>query len=196
MEQNLPDLFERALAGEPVPPPGDHAQQAMAHGRRIRRRRRLLVGGSTAAVVLAATLTVNLIVSPGAPPPTVSPAAAAAMPADPGCRWPVRDDASDIWIFLAPDVTDAQRTALRDALRADPAVRDLRYESRQQAFERFKLLWRDDPHLVSRGGPQQLPESFQLRPADPAEFRRLAETFRDRAGVAELVGRTCKGARK
>jgi cell division transport system permease protein len=196
VEQNLPDLFERALAGEPVPPPGDHARQAMAHGRRIRRRRRLLVGGSAAAVVLAATLTVNLIVSPGAPPPTVSAAAAAAMPADPACRWPVRDDASDIWIFLVPDVTDAQRTALHDALRADPDVRDLRYESRQQAFEKFKALWRDDPDLVSGLDGQQLPESFQLRPADPADFRRIAETFRDFAGVADLVGRTCTGAHK
>ena len=196
MQQNLQDLFERALDGEPVPPPGDPARQAMAQGRRIRRRRGLLVGGSAAALVVATTLALNLIVSPGTPPPKVSAAAAAAMPADPACTWPVQDDASDISIFLADGITDAQRTALHDALRADPAVRDLRYESREEAFEKFRLLWRDNPDLVSSVSPQALPESFRLRPAEPSDYRHLAEAFGDRAGVEDFVGRTCRGARK
>jgi Spy/CpxP family protein refolding chaperone len=196
MPQNLQDLFERALDGEPVPPPGDPAAQAMIQGRRIRRRRGLLVGGATAAAVVAATLGLNLIVAPESPPPTVSAAAAAAMPRDPACTWPVRDDASDISIFLVHDITDAQRTALHDALRADPGVRDLRFESREEAYERFAVLWRDSPDFVAAVGPESLPESFRLVPAEPSDYRRIAETFRDRSGVQDLVGRTCAGARK
>ncbi|MFI7545439.1 permease-like cell division protein FtsX [Actinoplanes sp. NPDC049599] len=196
MQQNLQDLFERALDGEPPPPPGDSAARAMHHGRRIRRRRGLLVGGVTAAAVAATMLGVNLAVSPDAPPPTVSAAAAAAMPRDPACTWPVRDDASDVSIFLADSITDAQRTALHDALRADPAVRDLRFESREEAYQKFAELWQDSPDFLAQVGPAQLPESFRLALADPADFRRLAETFRDRSGVEDLVGRSCRGARK
>jgi cell division transport system permease protein len=196
VQQNLQDLFERALDGEPVPPPGDPAQQAMTHGRRIRRRRGLLAGGAAAAVLVATTLTLNLLVPADAPPPTVSAAAAAAMPKDPRCTWPVREDADDVSIFLADGITVVQRTALYDALGADPAVRDLRYESREQAYEKFAALWHDEPEFVSQVDPAQLPESFRLVLTDPSEFRRLAATFRDRSGVQDLVGRTCPGARK
>jgi hypothetical protein len=196
VQQNLQDLFERALAGEPVPPPGDPAQQAMTDGRRIRRRRGLLAGGTAAAVLVATTLTLNLVVAPDSPPPKVSAAAAAAMPADPACTWPVQDDASDVSIFLTADITDAQRTALHDALRADPAVRDLRFESREEAFEKFAALWRDSPDFVSAVGPENLPESFRMRLTEPDDYRRLAETFRYRAGVQDLVGRTCPGGHK
>ena len=196
MQQNLQDLFERALDGEPVPPPGDPVRQAMTHGRRIRRRHGLLVGGAAAAVVVATTLALNLTATHDTAPPTVSAAAAAAMPADPACTWPVRDDASDISIFLTEDVTDAQRTALYDALRADPAVRDLRYESHEQAYEKFAALWRDSPDFVAAVSPEQIPESFRLVPADPSDYRRLAGTFRHRAGVQDLVGRACPRVRK
>jgi hypothetical protein len=44
-------LFERALDDEPVPPPGDLAQEAMAERARLRRRRGLLAGGSAAGVL-------------------------------------------------------------------------------------------------------------------------------------------------
>jgi hypothetical protein len=188
-------MFERALDGEPVPPPGDPARQAMAHGRRIRRRRGMLVAGSAAAIVVAATFGLNLII-PSDAPPRVSAAAAAAMPKDPACTWPVRDDADDVSIFLTPDITDAQRTALHDTLRADPAVRQLRYESREEAYERFAVLWRDSPDFVSSVRPDQLPESFRLVLASPPDFRRLAATFQGRPGVQDLVGRSCPGAGK
>jgi hypothetical protein len=189
-------MFERALDGEPVPPPGDPVQAAMTHGRRIRRRRGLLAGGSAAAVVVATTLALNLIGGAGEAPRTVSAAVAAAMPADPACTWPVHDDVDDISIFLTDDVTDAERIALREALSADPGVRQLRYESRQQAYERFVRLWKDNPDLTSAVGPAQLPESFRMQVADPADFDRLARTFEHRSGVQDLVGRTCPGERK
>ena len=196
MQQNLQDLFEQALADEPVPPPGDPAQQAMADGRRIRRRRGLLAGGTAAAVLVATTLTLNLVVAPDSPPPRVSAAAAAAMPADPACTWPVEEDASDVSIFLTEDITDAQRTALQDALRADPAVRDLRFESRAQAYQRFVELWRDSPDFVAAVNPKDLPESFRMRLADRDDYQRLAKTFRHHAGVQDLVGRTCPGGHR
>jgi hypothetical protein len=62
VDQTLRVLFERALDDEPVPPPGDLAQEAMAHGARLRRRRGLLVGGSAAGVLalLATVVALNM----------------------------------------------------------------------------------------------------------------------------------------
>jgi hypothetical protein len=51
VDQNLRVLFERALGDEPVPSPGDLAQEAMVQGTRLRRRRSLLAGGAAAGVV-------------------------------------------------------------------------------------------------------------------------------------------------
>ncbi|MEH1166164.1 hypothetical protein V6V47_12335 [Micromonospora sp. CPCC 205539] len=55
MDQNLHLLFDRALADEPVPPPGDLAARAMATGAGLRRRRHglLAAGAAGVATILA-----------------------------------------------------------------------------------------------------------------------------------------------
>ena len=194
MEQNLRGLFERALDDEPVPPPGDPARMAMAQGRRIRRRRGLLAAGATAAAVVAAAVAVNASVTPAAPPPRISAAQAMMAPPDPGCTWPAQDHASDVSIFLARDITASQRSDLRAALQADPLVRDLRFESRDEAFTRFKRLWADSPDFVASVPADSVPESFRMTLAEPSGYPAFAAQFRNRAGVADLVGSACPEA--
>ncbi|MEU7907965.1 permease-like cell division protein FtsX [Actinoplanes sp. NPDC049118] len=194
MDQNLRSLFERALDDEPVPP-GDPARMAMAQGRRIRRRRGLLVGGSAAVAVVAAVVAVNVALGPTEPPRTTSAAAAAMMvPADPACTLPAQDRASDISIFLADDITASQRSGLQAALQADPQVRDLRYDSREEAFTRFKQLWADDPDFVASVSVYSLPESFRMTLAEPSAYPAFAARFQGRDGVDDLVGLACPGA--
>jgi len=194
---NLHDLFERALDDEPVPPPGDPVRQAMAGGRRIRRRRGLLVGASAAAVIVTAAVGLNVALAPAdEPPPPVSIAAAMMAPADPACAWPVQDDATDVSIFLRDDITLPQTTDLRDALWTDPAVRVVRFESRSQAFQRFKQLWADSPDFVAAVSADSLPESFRLELVEPKGYRQFAARFQDRAGVAQVIGRACPETHK
>lgn len=197
MQQNLQGLFERALDGEPVPPPGDAVGQAMAHGRRIRRRRRLVVGGSAATAVVAVVVALNVALAPtAAPPSTVSPAAALMAPPAAGCTWPVQDNATEVSIFLRDDVTLAQTAALRDTLWTDPAVREVRFESREQAYERFKRLWADSPDFVASVGVDSLPQSFRVRVADPRAYRQFAARVAGRTGVQDVVGQACPGTPK
>lgn len=191
MQQNLRGLFERALDEEPVPPPGDPVLLAMTHGRRIRRRRRLLVGGSAAACVLAATVALNLALSPSAPPPTVSAAAMVLGPAAATCTWPVQDNASAVSVFLDDDIALPQISELRDALWGDPAVRDVQFESRSQAYQKFKVLWADSPDFVAAVQVESMPQSFRVTLAEPSGYRQFAAKFRDRAGVSDLVGQVC-----
>src|SRR3954452_17200820 len=46
----------------------------------------------------------------------------------------------EVSIFLRTDVTDAQRTSINQLLDTNPLVASKTYETRAQAFEKFKIL--------------------------------------------------------
>ncbi|AGL15804.1 permease-like cell division protein FtsX [Actinoplanes sp. N902-109] len=189
MEQNLRGLFERALDDEPGHLPGDTVRLAMVHGRRIRRRRGLVAGGLAAtAAVVTAVVAVN---GSMAPAPDRVPAAAARPSA---CTQPAQDRASDVAVFLTPDITATQRSGLLTALQADPVVRDVQFESREQAYARFKELWQKSPDFVSSLSGDALPESFRMALAQPSGYPAFAARFRHRAGVQDVVGYDCPRA--
>jgi cell division transport system permease protein len=54
----------------------------------------------------------------------------------------------EVSIFLRSDVTDAQRQAIDQAISSNPLVSNKTYETREEAFNRFKELWQDSPDFV------------------------------------------------
>ncbi|GAA2521776.1 permease-like cell division protein FtsX [Winogradskya humida] len=198
MEQNLKELFDRALEGEPLPPPGDLTLTAMGAGRRIRRRRQFLVGGSAAAALVGALVLVNVVPGPenGDVPLTVPAAAAAMAKARPECDWTTRQNVTDVSIFLTYDVTDAQRAAIDSGLQADPTVRNLEFESREAAYVKFKELWKDSPDFVQSVGPESLPESFRLTMTQASHYPDLLAVYQNQPGVQDIVGGMCPGTGK
>ena len=193
MVQNLQSLFERAFDEEPVPPPGDPAQLAMAQGRRIRRRRGLLAGGAATAVIIAAVVAVNAALPPARPTTTIALGAAIMAPADPRCTWPAKDRASDVSIFLVGDTTATQRSDLQASLGADPLVRDLRFESQEAAYVRFSKLWQDSPDFVASVTPEAMPASFRVKLVEPSVYLEFAARYRDLPSVEDVVGAACPG---
>lgn len=190
MSPHLKHLFDQALDAEPVPPAGDLADRAMQQGRRIRRRRGLLVGAPVAAAAVA--VTVGLLAStPADPPPEVPAAATMLARAEPQCTWAVSGDATDVSLFLRDDATTDQQQALDLALRADPLVGNLLFESREQAFQKFKVLWRDSPDFAASVDAAQLPTAFRFKLTQPSQYPAFAAAYRDRAGVADVVGGAC-----
>ncbi|XVU26444.1 permease-like cell division protein FtsX [Actinoplanes sp. CA-054009] len=191
----LKELFDRALDDEPVFGDGDIAQRAMAQGRGIRRRRRALTaGGAVAAAVVAVVVALNLVPgTAGSPPPAPVPAAVALIArVEPGCVWwPMSDDATDVYVSLVPDITEPQREALGKALRNDPLVRNLLFESRQEAYERFKQLWTDSPEFVASVDTESLPDSFRVKLARSSQYAKFEATYAGRPGVAALIGGVC-----
>jgi len=73
-------------------------------------------------------------------------------------------------IFLREDVSEAQRTAINQAIDTDSLVASKTYETRAEAFEKFKVLWRDSPDFVKSVGPDSLPESFRVKLKDPEQY--------------------------
>ena len=93
----------------------------------------------------------------------------------------------EVSIFLREDVTDAQRTAINQALDSNPLVQSKEYETRQQAFEKFKVLWRDSPDFIKSVGPDSLPESFRVKLKDPERYKQFADEIQGQQGIQDIV---------
>jgi len=93
----------------------------------------------------------------------------------------------EVSIFLANEVSDQQRADLNTALESDPLVRDVVYESREQAYERFKEMYRDAPDLVNAIKPELLPESFRVRLVNPEQYELIYDKYKDTEGIDEII---------
>jgi cell division transport system permease protein len=83
-------------------------------------------------------------------------------------------------------ITPEQRGQLEQDLRSTPLVERVFYESKQDAYARFKQQFKDSPDLVQNVTPEALPESFRVKLKDPTQFEVVASAFRDRPGVDEV----------
>ena len=96
-------------------------------------------------------------------------------------------DKIEVSIFLKTEVTEAQRTALDDALKQDPLVKSYFYESKEDAYENFQTMFRDAPDLVNSVKPESLPEAFRVQLKDPEQYRAAYEKYRTFDGIEEIV---------
>jgi hypothetical protein len=196
VEQQLREHFERAVAEDPGVAPDEMARAAINEAVGLRRRRsRLVTAGVAAGMVVAVGTTVGLKVAVGSPAPAGPPvtvAAAMAPVAAPSCeRQPVERDATDAVVFLTPDLSEPQRAALMIALRNDPRIAALIFESREQAFQKFRTRWAQEPDLVAAVTADQLPESFRLRLVVAAEYTTVRSRYASMDGVEQVIGRRC-----
>ena len=81
------------------------------------------------------------------------------------------------------EVTQQERQQLATDLGATPQVKTVFYESKDQAYARFKEQFKDSPDLVANVNPDALPESYRIKLRDPSKFEVVASAFRDRPGV-------------
>jgi cell division transport system permease protein len=93
----------------------------------------------------------------------------------------------EVSIFLKKDVTADQRDAIRRQLEKDPLVMQQQYESRQEAYKRFRVQFEDSPELLKNVRPNALPESFRVKLKDPENYEKAAQQYAARAGVERVV---------
>jgi cell division transport system permease protein len=93
----------------------------------------------------------------------------------------------EVSIFLREDVTDAQSAAISQAIDRSPLVKTKTFESREQAFEKFKVLWRDSPDFIKSVGPESLPASYRVKLKDPEQYKTFASQVEGLPGIQEIV---------
>ena len=75
---------------------------------------------------------------------------------------PTPPAATQLVVFLADDVTTAQKATIVARLRVLPGAAVVSFETREEAYRRFKELFKDNPDLVNQTSPADLPESYRV----------------------------------
>jgi cell division transport system permease protein len=86
--------------------------------------------------------------------------------------------------------TEAQKSAIEADLRNDPLVEDFQFETKEQAFSKFQILYDSTPDLVALTKPESLPESYRVKLKDPdtfAQFELKYRKFVNEEGGLELI---------
>ena len=103
------------------------------------------------------------------------------------------DRASSLWteqvevaVFLTSDISADERTQLQNDLQAMPEVKAVIYESKADAYDRFKRLFANQPDIVNNTSPDALPESFRIKLKDPHQFGVIRDRLDGRPGVYDI----------
>lgn len=93
----------------------------------------------------------------------------------------------EVSVFLKSDITDTQRQAIDNAIAQSPLVKSRSYETKEQAFNRFKELWQDSPDFVKSIGPNSLPESFRVKLKNPEQYKSFADQIQGLQGIDQII---------
>jgi cell division transport system permease protein len=93
----------------------------------------------------------------------------------------------EVSVFLREDVTDAQSQAIGASIEQNPLVASHVFESREQAFAKFKVLWRDSPDFIKSVGPESLPASYRVKLKDPEKYKQFAGSIQTMPGIQDIV---------
>ena len=92
----------------------------------------------------------------------------------------------EVAVFLAGDITPDERSSIRNDLSEMPEVAGVIYETKAEAYERFKELFRDEPEIVRNTSPNALPESFRVKLKDPDQFEVVRDRLQGRPGIYQI----------
>jgi cell division transport system permease protein len=92
---------------------------------------------------------------------------------------------SDAPSCAAGEVTALQRNQVERDLRGMPEVKNVFYESKQQAYTRFKTQFKDSA-IADNVTADQMPESFRVKLKDPQQFPIVATAFAGRNGIEQV----------
>jgi cell division transport system permease protein len=76
----------------------------------------------------------------------------------------------EVSVFLREDVSDEERDALEQKIQDIPEVQTYYYETKEQAYERFREQFEDSPALTENVTASAMPESFRIKLTDASKF--------------------------
>jgi cell division transport system permease protein len=93
----------------------------------------------------------------------------------------------ELSIFLQPNVTDNQRSAVGHQLNGMQQVKRVRFVDKPAAYGEFKQMFANTPDLVSSLTVNDMPPSYRVVPAKAEDVQAIGDRFKDQPGVKEVV---------
>jgi cell division transport system permease protein len=76
----------------------------------------------------------------------------------------------EVSVFLRDDASPEQIEALNQKIGGLPEVQTHEFETKEQAYERFRRLFKDSPTLINNVDAESMPQSFRIKLVDPEQF--------------------------
>ncbi|AGL20023.1 hypothetical protein L083_6513 [Actinoplanes sp. N902-109] len=83
------------------------------------------------------------------------------------------DDVAQFSVFLKEGVTEEQQAGVEAELRGLREVSTVTFESKDQAYAKFKKLWADNPEFVDSISADSLPASYVVKMTTMASLRTI-----------------------
>jgi cell division transport system permease protein len=103
----------------------------------------------------------------------------------------VYNEEVEVSMFLKTEgVTDDQKATIESSLNSDDLVQSWSFENRDQAMEKFKVLFASAPDLVNLTKTESLPESYRVKLKDTNTFDTFEakyQTYMGETGALELI---------
>ena len=90
-------------------------------------------------------------------------------------------------VFLDDEATPSAIAAIRQQLEAHVGVGNASFFSKEDAHAEFSAMFRDEPDMVAKTSPAQLPRSLRVRPPDREAERTIADSVAPMEGVKAVV---------
>jgi cell division transport system permease protein len=85
------------------------------------------------------------------------------------------------------DATQQQKDQLKGELEKLPQVSKVEYESKQQAYTRFKDRFASTPGFVQSAKEGDIPDSFRIRLKNPEQYKAVSQAVLGRPGVDQVI---------
>src|SRR5688572_5250066 len=75
----------------------------------------------------------------------------------------------EVSVFLRDDASQEEIDALEAKIGALPEVERYYFETRQEAYANFQIIFRDNPALIENVDPDAMPQSFKIKLRNPED---------------------------
>ena len=89
-------------------------------------------------------------------------------------------------IFLDDRVTTTAHKQLQESLESYPEIRTVEYFTKLEAEEEFKILFKDQPELLSEVDYEKLPSSLRVNLNNPSDYELIIERMEGNPAVKEI----------
>lgn len=92
----------------------------------------------------------------------------------------------EVNVFLRDEITPDQTKELGAAIAGMPEVSKVYYESKEQAYQNYKKMFRDTPAIWQNVDPNALPASYRIKLRNPNNAEYVSTRLQGRPGVDEV----------